>query len=112
MVLYNAVFEVPNAEGRLMTQMTAQVFFINNAARDALLVPVTALQQRGPQATVQVMGEDGEPRERQVTVGVTNRVQAEILDGLEEGERIVSSPRTAGGQGDDSRARRMVGMRF
>jgi len=111
-VLYNAVFEVPNAEGRLMTQMTAQVFFINNAARDALLVPVTALQQRGPQATVQVVGEDGEPRERQVTVGVTNRVQAEILDGLEEGERIVSSPRTAGGQGDDSRARRMVGMGF
>jgi macrolide-specific efflux system membrane fusion protein len=111
-VLYNAVFEVPNAEGRLMTQMTAQVFFINNAARDALLVPVTALQQRGPQATVQVVGDDGEPRERQVTVGVTNRVQAEILDGLEEGERIVSSPRTAGGQGDDSRARRMVGMRF
>ncbi|MCK7545678.1 efflux RND transporter periplasmic adaptor subunit [Marinobacter bryozoorum] len=111
-VLYNAVFEVPNAEGRLMTQMTAQVFFINNAARDALLVPVTALQQRGPQATVQVVGDDGEPRERQVTVGVTNRVQAEILDGLEEGERIVSSPRSAGGQGDDSRARRMVGMRF
>lgn len=111
-VLYNAVFEVPNAEGRLMTQMTAQVFFINNAARDALLVPVTALQQRGPQATVQVVGDDGEPRERQVTVGVTNRVQAEILDGLEEGERIVSSPRTAGGQGDDRRARRMVGMRF
>lgn len=111
-VLYNAVFEVPNAEGRLMTQMTAQVFFINNAARDALLVPVTALQQQGPQATVQVVGDDGEPRERQVTVGVTNRVQAEILDGLEEGERIVSSPRTAGGQGDDSRARRMVGMGF
>ncbi len=112
-VLYNAVFEVPNAEGRLMSQMTAQVFFINDAARDALLVPVTALQQQGAEATVQVVGADGQPRPRTVAVGVTNRVQAEILDGLEEGERVVSNPGASQrAQGNASGARRMAGMRF
>lgn len=111
-VLYNAVFEVPNPEGRLMTQMTAQVFFVNAEARDALMVPVTALNGRGSGASVQVLGSNGQPEQRVVTVGVTNRVQAEILDGLEEGERVVSSPRGAGSTGSDSGSRRMLGMRM
>ena len=110
-VLYNAVFEVPNPEGRLMTQMTAQVFFVNAEARGALLVAVTALNGRGPGATVQVLGSNGQPEQRAVTVGVTNRVQAEIVDGLEEGDRVVSSPRGAGGKSSEGGPRRMVGMR-
>ncbi|MFT3719524.1 efflux RND transporter periplasmic adaptor subunit [Pseudorhodoferax sp.] len=49
-VLYNALFDVPNADQRLMTSMTAQVFFIAAQARDALLVPAAAVQSqpRGP----------------------------------------------------------------
>ncbi len=42
-VLYKALFEVPNPDGQLMTQMTAQVFFIVDVARDALLVPMSAI---------------------------------------------------------------------
>ncbi|MBS8241676.1 efflux RND transporter periplasmic adaptor subunit [Marinobacter lipolyticus] len=111
-VLYNAVFEVPNPEGRLMTQMTAQVFFVNAEARGALLVPVTAVHGRGPDATVLVLGSNGQPEQRAVTVGVTNRVQAEIMDGLEEGERVVSSPRGAGSTESGDGPRRMLGMRM
>ena len=110
-VLYNAVFEVPNPEGRLMTQMTAQVFFINAEARDALLVPVTALQRNGRNTSVQVVGSDGLPQPREVMVGVSNRVQAEIVDGLEEGDRIVSSPARASGRGEGGRPP-MMGMRL
>ncbi|MDN6320338.1 MAG: efflux RND transporter periplasmic adaptor subunit [Marinobacter sp.] len=111
-VLYNAVFEVPNPEGRLMTQMTAQVFFVNAEARGALLVPVTALSGRGSGATVQVLGSNGQPEQRGVTVGVTNRVQAEIVDGLKEGDRVVSSPRGAGSTNSNNGSRRMLGMRM
>lgn len=111
-VLYNAVFEVPNPEGRLMTQMTAQVFFVNAEARGALLVPVTALSGRGSGATVQVLGSNGQPEQRGVTVGVTNRVQAEIVDGLKEGDRVVSSPRGAGSTSSNNGSRRMLGMRM
>ena len=46
-VLYNALFDVKNADGRLMTQMTAQVFFVTADAKDAVLVPVSALRPAG-----------------------------------------------------------------
>lgn len=109
-VLYNAVFDVPNARGRLMTQMTAQVFFVNAEARNALLVPVTALDRSDSGARVLVMDQNGQTEVREVVVGVTNRVQAEILDGLSVGEKVVSSPRMANASSGGSR--RMVGMRL
>ena len=43
-VLYNALFDVPNTNQSLMTSMTAQVFFIAAQARDTLLVPAAAIQ--------------------------------------------------------------------
>lgn len=47
-VLYNALFEVPNNNRSLMTQMTAQVFFVVAEAKDVLVVPMSALTiQRG-----------------------------------------------------------------
>lgn len=45
-VLYKALLDIANPEGRLKPQMTAQVFFVTGAAKDAVLVPVTALQSR------------------------------------------------------------------
>ena len=41
-VLYNALFDVANPDQALMTQMTAQVFFVAASAKDAVLVPVRA----------------------------------------------------------------------
>jgi macrolide-specific efflux system membrane fusion protein len=46
-VLYNALFDVANPDRALMTQMTAQVFFVVAQAKDAVLVPVTALRPSG-----------------------------------------------------------------
>ena len=50
-VLYKALVDVENPDGRLKPQMTAQVFFVTGSAENAVLVHVTALQtrpQRGP----------------------------------------------------------------
>lgn len=151
-VLYNALFDVPNESRLLMTQMSTQVFFIESQAKDVLLVPMSAVSfapargarpqtgkppvehsqteqspanpgQAKPElanarageapagewkgrrertegqdisgnrprpAIVKVMDEDGDIEERNVLVGVTNRVQAQIIDGLKEGEMVVS----------------------
>jgi membrane fusion protein, macrolide-specific efflux system len=43
-VLYDALFDVDNRDRALMTQMTAQVFFVAAEAKDAVLVPVSALR--------------------------------------------------------------------
>ena len=42
-VLYTALFDVANPNKQLMTQMTAQVFFVRAAAQNAVIVPVAAL---------------------------------------------------------------------
>ncbi|MCV2217358.1 efflux RND transporter periplasmic adaptor subunit [Thauera sp. Sel9] len=175
-VLYNALFDVPNDNGELMTQMTAQVYFIVAQARDVLQVPLGALSQirplrpqgagadtagderpaprmrtaaeagdgsdagrpgrpdgerrgpraqagaeaggageafrrtgRGPregmqaatgaarQATVRVLRPDNSIEERLITIGISNRVAAQVLSGLEEGDRVVAGVATAGG---------------
>lgn len=106
-VLYNALFDVGNPNRALMTQMTAQVFFVVASAKDALLVPLSAIAAgRDPrtrtgaadalrpgaprQATVKVAAAGGRIEERRVELGVTSRVQAQILSGLAEGERVVT----------------------
>ncbi len=128
-VLYNGLFDVPNPDGLLMTQMTAQVFFVVNQAKDALLVPAAALTQsstttrrssqtpatlasrrtdeqgtkdgadKAATATVRVVDASGALQERNVQTGVSNRVQAQVLSGLEEGERVVSGRSGSAGAG-------------
>jgi macrolide-specific efflux system membrane fusion protein len=145
-VLYDALFDVENPNQTLMTQMTAQVFFVASSARNAVLVPLAALRPvaaegrpRGPRASgsgegkaaeegkdparkggperapgtgrkgggeraagavprsqyasgralVSVVGTDGKVAEREVKVGVMNRVSAQVLSGLEPGEKVV-----------------------
>ncbi|MGE5476891.1 MAG: efflux RND transporter periplasmic adaptor subunit [Bacteroidales bacterium] len=96
-VLYDALFDVPNPDGDLGIQMSAQVFFVHAAAKDAVLVPAAALAQgkgKAKGASVLVM-KDGVPEPRAVSVGVRNRVQAQIVSGLEEGEEVVIGQRMA-----------------
>jgi membrane fusion protein, macrolide-specific efflux system len=93
-VLYNALFDVPNSDGTLMTQMTAQVFFVAASVKDAVLVPVSALQRRrGDTAVVRVAGEDGKLEAREVKLGVSNRVMAQVVSGLEPGEQLATAER-------------------
>lgn len=168
-VLYNALFDVPNPGQTLMTQMTAQVFFVLAAAEDAVIVPITAvtptarpagdsrpsgagsqsdgarqpgsgpsgprpagtgprpagqgqpggpgvrngafeqrpMQRREGQeqrnasrsfATVRVIDERGRIEERNVELGVSNRVSVQVLGGVEPGEKVIIGSRRTDGQ--------------
>lgn len=89
-VLYNAPFDVENKDGKLLPKMTAQVFFIVAEAKGALLVPTAALQRLGRKHyQVTVLHGDGRQEQRDVNVGVNNRIQAEILEGVAEGEVLL-----------------------
>lgn len=98
-VLYNALFEVDNADGRLLPQMTAQVFFVLGRAEDAAIVPVSALQPGEEPGKHSVQVVNGTRIEtRTVTVGVQDRIHAEILDGLRPGEQVVAGGAAGPGQ--------------
>lgn len=43
-VYYNALFDVPNEDGKLRIDMTAQVYIVLNEARNTLTIPASAIQ--------------------------------------------------------------------
>lgn len=94
-VLYDVLIDVKNQEHMLMTGMTTQVFFVLGKAENALVVPAEVLTRRAPREDnekgkafrVAVMTEMGrEPRV--IRVGLQTRTQAEVVDGLAEGDKL------------------------
>jgi macrolide-specific efflux system membrane fusion protein len=169
-VLYTGLFDVDNADGVLLSSMTAQVFFVTSSAKNVVKVPVGALSYgegasgpaaaarpfangerpagglggesgigggegrgagrgtgraeglseaerealraqfqarraemqaagnmggqrpggRGANAYVQLVLENGDIEKREVRVGVTSRIAAEVLSGLQAGDKVVA----------------------
>ena len=95
-VLYDVLIDVKNEGRKLMTGMTTQVFFVLGKADNALVVPAEALTRRVPKEDsdkgkayrVTVATESGR-QQRLIHVGLQTRTQAEVVDGLQEGERIL-----------------------
>lgn len=156
-VLYTGLFDIDNADGALLSDMTAQVYFVTSSANNVPTVPVGALTfvdapagQAAPRrpaagagnitpemrermaagqgfggaggpgaaarqapgqdatparrlATVRVVNPDGSEEVREIMVGVTSRIAAEIISGLEVGEQVIAGivqgnlPGAAGG---------------
>jgi macrolide-specific efflux system membrane fusion protein len=91
-VVYTALFDVDNADGELMPQMTAKVSFVEHAQRDALSVPLAALTPVAgshDRFTARVLGPDGKVESRELRIGVRNRLAGQVLEGAQAGERIV-----------------------
>ena len=94
-VLYDVLIDVKNEGRRLMTSMTTQVFFIFGKAENALIIPAEVLTRRaaredsdkGKAYRVAVITETGR-EQRVIHVGLQTRTQAEVVDGLKEGEKI------------------------
>jgi macrolide-specific efflux system membrane fusion protein len=113
-IYYNGLFDVPNPDGKLRALMTAQVNIVLHQAKDALVIPASALSKQDPKTkayTVQVVSGPPDARRverREVHVGLNNRVQAQILDGLKEGDVIVVGE--ASGSSSSTQMRRPPGM--
>lgn len=133
-IYYNGLFDVPNPDGKLRIAMTAQVFVVLDKAVNTLLIPSTALGEPvksgargasgvarsrvganggdGSRYTVRVRkgsGADQVIEDRVVRVGLNNRVQAQVLDGLSEGDEVVVGEAAAGDKGSTN-MRRAPGM--
>lgn len=93
-VLYTAEFDVANDDGKLMSGMTAQVFFVVNSARGVLSLPMAAVKPAGRgQWSVRVLNDKGEPQPQRVKVGINNRVRVVIDEGLSEGDTVALGQR-------------------
>ncbi len=91
-VFYNALFDVPNPEHFLRIGMTAQVSVELGDAHNALTIPSSALRSKGADGryAIRVLKPGGVVETKQVRVGLDNFLQAEILEGLSEGEVVIT----------------------
>lgn len=134
-VYYNALFDVPNEDGKLRIDMTAQVYIVLNEVKNILTIPAAALQssnrpqgkrsgadqakQQKPADTdqakterpkrlelsaeekslieqgkasmsmVRVVQADGTAKPQPVLIGLNNRVTAQVIKGLKQGDKVV-----------------------
>ena len=136
-VYYNALFDVPNEDGKLRIDMTAQVYIVLAEAKNALTIPAAALQSsnraqgksanlnsdqttqqnltdrdqaqperpkrlqlsaqekslleqgKASMSMVRVIQADGTAKPQPVLVGLNNRVTAQIIKGLKQGDKVV-----------------------
>ena len=84
--------EVPNPEGKLKTDMYADVVFQTGAESGAMLaVPESALIDSGRRQFVLVSKGDGRFEPRSVRPGLRGEAYVQIRDGLAAGEEVVTS---------------------
>jgi macrolide-specific efflux system membrane fusion protein len=95
MPFYAVQFNVDNAAGELFSGMTTQVYFVISSAENVLTVPLGALTLGDAsgdtrRATVEVVEADGGTDRRGIVVRAMDRVHAEVVSGLVEGDRVIA----------------------
>jgi HlyD family secretion protein len=83
--------EIPNPGFRLKPGMYARVTVKTDEKKEALIVPANAVVDTGGRRGVFMAAENDTVSFRPVTVGIEDSNQIEILDGLSEGDRIVTT---------------------
>ncbi|WP_407318773.1 secretion protein HlyD [Isoptericola halotolerans] len=69
----------------------AEIVITNGDAQDVVVVPISAVLGTTQSGKVWLVddAEDGEPREQEVTLGLTDGVQVEVSEGLAVGDQIL-----------------------
>lgn len=81
--------DVPNQDSHLAPGMYADVVLQVEKHNDALLVPIQAVTNSDNRKSVLVVGTDNRVAVREVRTGLEDANSAEIVSGLNEGERVI-----------------------
>jgi RND family efflux transporter MFP subunit len=81
--------DVPNPNYHLQPGMYANVTLLANSRPDALTVPITAVMRHENKTSVLVVDDQNRVQARQVNLGVESSNRAQVLSGVQEGERVI-----------------------
>ena len=103
-VTYQVVIDAPNPDQKLMPGLTANITIYTLDKHDVLAVPVRALRftpenEKYQENTVWRQKSDGSLERVAVTLGVSDSVQTEILEGLSQGDRVVTGTKLVSASG-------------
>lgn len=94
-IYYLGYFDVPNADGKLRIDMTAQVYIVQDKVSDVLSVPAAAVKKDKELGEyVQVVQADGTTKKQAIKTSLNNRVTTQILSGVNEGDKVIISEET------------------
>jgi len=86
--------DVPNPSHALMPGLYAEATLTLERKSSALVAPLQAVNQAGDHASILLVGADDTLQQRRVALGIVTASDAEILTGLQEGDRVVVSDRS------------------
>lgn len=96
-IFYHARFEVPNPQGVLRLDMTAQVHIQLTGMKNVLTIPLAALGDPVGDNRYKVkLLRNGEVREREVTLGARNDTDVVVVKGLAAGDEVVTGELNSG----------------
>ena len=84
--------QAPNREGKLRPGSTVKVSMVAKTVKDAIVIPTVALLTSSDgTTTVMLAGSDGRAHRQTVKAGIHSGDEVQIVEGLKDGERVVSS---------------------
>lgn len=90
-VYYYGNLVVPNEEGTLRIGMTTQNTITIASKDNVLIVPTITLNTVGDKNYVYTLEAGNKVVEKEVTVGLSDSMNTEIISGLKEGEKVISA---------------------
>jgi membrane fusion protein (multidrug efflux system) len=81
--------KIPNPDGKLVRGMFANLNLIVSIRSEALVVPETALIMKSDDVFVFTVDSDNKAQMKKVKVGLRMVAEAEILEGLTQGENVI-----------------------
>ncbi len=95
-VYYYANVVVENPDNNLRIGMTTQNTIIIADIKNTLLIPTMTLKKQNNKVFVNVLTTANQVEQREVQIGLNDDMNTQILSGLTEGEKVVSSQVAAG----------------
>jgi RND family efflux transporter MFP subunit len=92
--------DVKNPDGALKEGMYAEAKLILKQHKDALTVPIQALERNSTGATVLIVDAQGRVEKRQVKLGVESSDRVEVVDGLSDNDRVIVGNRSEFREGE------------
>jgi RND family efflux transporter MFP subunit len=84
--------DIPNKQGLLLPGAYARVHIDAGTSVQKMTVPVNAMLFRQEGAQVGVVGADGVVHLKQISIGQDYGTSLEILQGIEQGDRVIINP--------------------
>ncbi len=90
-VSYNVQLSLDAQDDRIKSGMTASVAIVTGMVNNVLTLANSAVKSNTDGSTyVEALDANGQPQQMSVTVGMSNDTTTEIVDGLSEGDEVVT----------------------